>query len=217
MTAGPRSCSARTPEPAGRTPKSDDGLSELRPPDPALRAVPDRAGKPAMEPALYDQLVAAYPPQELFEYIPKIGKKYSLSERNNPDKYRSFVDGSPLLARLPSLDQERGVHRRGGRRPEAAPCRSRRRPAAQGRRAAEEVAGQSRQGQARRRRARPQRAVRVLDAAGRRRLGDPAHRRAGQADHARGLDGQGGRVGPGAGRRHRGQPARRTTASPTTS
>ena len=52
--------------------------------------------KPAMEPALYDQLVAAYPPQELFEYIPKIGKKYSLSERNNPDKYRSFVDGSPL-------------------------------------------------------------------------------------------------------------------------
>ncbi len=52
--------------------------------------------KPAMDPALYDQLVAAYPPQELFQYIPKIGKKYSLSERYHPDKYRSFIDGSPL-------------------------------------------------------------------------------------------------------------------------
>ena len=52
--------------------------------------------KPAMAPAALRPLVAAYPPQELFEYIPKIGKKYSLSERNNPDKYRSFVEGSPL-------------------------------------------------------------------------------------------------------------------------
>ena len=47
--------------------------------------------KPVMEPALYDRMVAAYPPIELFQYIPKIGKKYSLSERNNPDRYRQFL------------------------------------------------------------------------------------------------------------------------------
>lgn len=52
--------------------------------------------KPVLEPSLYDRFVAAYPPVELFQYIPKIGKKYSLSERNNSDKYRSFLQGSPL-------------------------------------------------------------------------------------------------------------------------
>jgi hypothetical protein len=52
--------------------------------------------KPVLEPSLYDRFVAAYPPVELFQYIPKIGKKYSLSERNNPDKYKSFLQDSPL-------------------------------------------------------------------------------------------------------------------------
>lgn len=64
----------------------------------ALRYEPFPIGmaKPAMDRALYDQLVAAYPPQELFQYIPKIGKKYSLSERYHPDKYRDFIAASPL-------------------------------------------------------------------------------------------------------------------------
>jgi hypothetical protein len=52
--------------------------------------------KPVIEPSLYDRFVAAYPPAELFQYIPKIGKKYSLSERNNPDKYKSFLQDTPL-------------------------------------------------------------------------------------------------------------------------
>ncbi|HET6468620.1 MAG TPA: hypothetical protein VFG43_09610 [Geminicoccaceae bacterium] len=51
--------------------------------------------KPVMDDATYRRLVEDYPPVELFAYIPKIGKKYSLSEKFNPVKYRSFVDAHP--------------------------------------------------------------------------------------------------------------------------
>ncbi len=52
--------------------------------------------KPILDEALYQQLVAAYPSVELFKYIPKIGKKYSLSERYHGRKYREFVRGSSV-------------------------------------------------------------------------------------------------------------------------
>ncbi len=52
--------------------------------------------KPILEESLYQKLVAAYPPIELFKYIPKIGKKYSLSERYNGQQYREFVRGSSV-------------------------------------------------------------------------------------------------------------------------
>ena len=52
--------------------------------------------KPILEESLYQKLVAAYPPIELFKYIPKIGKKYSLSERYNAQQYREFVRGSSV-------------------------------------------------------------------------------------------------------------------------
>ncbi|HMR30595.1 MAG TPA: hypothetical protein PKA13_03885 [Geminicoccaceae bacterium] len=51
--------------------------------------------KPVLEPADYDALVAEYPPLELFQYMPKVGKKYSLSEKNNPDKYKAWLADHP--------------------------------------------------------------------------------------------------------------------------
>ena len=57
---------------------------------------PIGVAKPALAQELYRELVDSYPPQELFPYIPKIGNKYSLSERYQPDKYRTSSAGSPL-------------------------------------------------------------------------------------------------------------------------
>jgi hypothetical protein len=47
--------------------------------------------KPVLDEAVYREMVDNYPAVELFKYIPKIGKKYSLSERYNPEKYREFI------------------------------------------------------------------------------------------------------------------------------
>jgi hypothetical protein len=47
--------------------------------------------KPAIAPDLYRELVAAYPPQELFAYLPKVGHKYSLSEKYNGEAYTRFI------------------------------------------------------------------------------------------------------------------------------
>lgn len=51
--------------------------------------------KPILQDGIYEQLVANYPPIELFKYIPKIGKKYSLSERFHSREYREFIRGNP--------------------------------------------------------------------------------------------------------------------------
>jgi len=51
--------------------------------------------RPALAPELYDRLTGDYPPVELFEYKPEIGKKYSLSERNNRRQYEAFVGRHP--------------------------------------------------------------------------------------------------------------------------
>jgi len=50
--------------------------------------------------AEYDALTRSYPDLGLFDHKPKLGDKYSLSERNNPDNYRRFVEGSPPWAKL---------------------------------------------------------------------------------------------------------------------
>ncbi len=39
----------------------------------------------------YKELCHQFPPKDLFEYKPRLGKKYSLSERNNGRKYRNFI------------------------------------------------------------------------------------------------------------------------------
>ncbi|MGF1640385.1 MAG: hypothetical protein ACFCUO_05500 [Rhodospirillales bacterium] len=52
--------------------------------------------RPILDDACYREMVGAYPPVELFKYIPKIGKKYSLSERYHGRRYREFVASSPV-------------------------------------------------------------------------------------------------------------------------
>jgi hypothetical protein len=63
----------------------------------ALRYEPFPIGlaKPVMDEASYRVLVDDYPPIDLFAYIPKIGKKYSLSEKYNPAKYNDFIQNQP--------------------------------------------------------------------------------------------------------------------------
>ena len=47
--------------------------------------------KPALAEDLYRELVDSYPPQELFAYLPKVGHKYSLSEKSNGEAYARFI------------------------------------------------------------------------------------------------------------------------------
>lgn len=47
--------------------------------------------KPAIEDDLYRELITGYPPQELFAYLPKVGHKYSLSEKYNGEAYQRFI------------------------------------------------------------------------------------------------------------------------------
>lgn len=42
----------------------------------------------------YKELVRTFPKIELFEYMEKLGHKYSLSERNNPENYHAFIQGN---------------------------------------------------------------------------------------------------------------------------
>jgi hypothetical protein len=50
--------------------------------------------RPILDPALHASLCATYPDKALFEFKPSLGNKYSLSEVNNADKYRRFINSS---------------------------------------------------------------------------------------------------------------------------
>lgn len=45
---------------------------------------------------LYEEMLNSYPPAELFEHLPKVGEKYSLSEKSNPRQYRDYVASTPV-------------------------------------------------------------------------------------------------------------------------
>lgn len=47
--------------------------------------------RPVLADDHYQRLLTSYPPLELFKNIPKLGNKYSLSERFHPDQYRQFI------------------------------------------------------------------------------------------------------------------------------
>jgi len=53
-------------------------------------------GKNVVDAALYERMVAAWPDQKFFQYMPQLGHKYSLSERNHPDKYAQIVSNDPI-------------------------------------------------------------------------------------------------------------------------
>jgi hypothetical protein len=48
----------------------------------------------------YLALAKSYPAVELFQHKPELGDKYSLSERNNGDKYSAFLRSEPIWAKL---------------------------------------------------------------------------------------------------------------------
>ncbi len=48
----------------------------------------------------YEALVREWPDTDLFRYMPKLGNKYSLSEVNNPDQYKSFIRSNPVWANV---------------------------------------------------------------------------------------------------------------------
>ncbi len=52
--------------------------------------------RPVFDDALYAELVERYPPLGAFAYLPKVGHKYSLSEKFNGDAYHRFLRSEPL-------------------------------------------------------------------------------------------------------------------------
>lgn len=56
--------------------------------------------KPIMEKDLYDCLVDSFPPVELFQFMPKFGNKYTLSEKFNADAYHDYIKQSPRWREL---------------------------------------------------------------------------------------------------------------------
>jgi len=56
--------------------------------------------KPIMDQHAYDALVRAFPPVELFKFMPKFGNKYVLSEKFNPEQYHDYVAQTPCWREL---------------------------------------------------------------------------------------------------------------------
>jgi hypothetical protein len=56
--------------------------------------------RPALADSLYADLVAAWPPTELFRYMPDLGHKFSLSKVNHPDRYKDFLASTPVWQRF---------------------------------------------------------------------------------------------------------------------
>lgn len=56
--------------------------------------------KPALDPALYQELVRTFPAIELFKYKKSKGNKFSLSQYNNRLNYRRFIKTTPAWRRF---------------------------------------------------------------------------------------------------------------------
>jgi len=60
--------------------------------------------KPAIEPRVYDELVATFPEISLFKEMPDLGnkgsRKWSLAEMNNGENYRQFLSATPCWKRF---------------------------------------------------------------------------------------------------------------------
>jgi len=52
---------------------------------------PIGVARPIMDDAAYRQYLDRYPPPELFEFIPKVGNKYCLSEKYNSKSYSDWI------------------------------------------------------------------------------------------------------------------------------
>jgi len=61
---------------------------------------PIGVARPLMAADTYAQLVESYPSLELFQYFPKVGNKYVLSEKFNSANYDSFIRKHPVWQRF---------------------------------------------------------------------------------------------------------------------
>jgi hypothetical protein len=52
--------------------------------------------KPLVEESSYREMLESYPERELFAYLPEVGHKYSLSEKNNPKEYHETIRARPV-------------------------------------------------------------------------------------------------------------------------
>jgi hypothetical protein len=52
--------------------------------------------RPLMDARGYQDMLDAYPDKELFAYLPELGHKYSLSEKNNPERYQELIRSRPV-------------------------------------------------------------------------------------------------------------------------
>ena len=66
---------------------------------------PIGVARPIMGEAAYQRYLDRYPPIELFEYIPKVGNKYCLSEKYNPGELSRMDQGQRVLARVSPLGE----------------------------------------------------------------------------------------------------------------
>ncbi len=57
---------------------------------------PIGVARPVMDEGLYRDLVDSFPPIDLFKYMPKFGKKYTLSEKFNSRNYHDFIRSNPV-------------------------------------------------------------------------------------------------------------------------
>ena len=56
--------------------------------------------RPLLSEGVYGDLCAAYPPQDLFAYMPKVGHKYALSEMRNRENYFRWLRAHPVWREL---------------------------------------------------------------------------------------------------------------------
>jgi hypothetical protein len=56
--------------------------------------------RPVFDSDFYEQLLDNWPSQDLFAFMPKLGKKFSLSEVNEPDRYHEFIERTPVWREL---------------------------------------------------------------------------------------------------------------------
>jgi hypothetical protein len=52
--------------------------------------------RPIMPEERYLAYIDAYPPAHLFQYVPKVGRKYCLSEKFHPTQYMDWINNSPI-------------------------------------------------------------------------------------------------------------------------
>ncbi|MBP9034923.1 MAG: hypothetical protein KBG29_13565, partial [Pseudomonadales bacterium] len=55
---------------------------------------------PMVDASAYAEMLANWPKKELFEYVPRLGNKYSLSEKCHPEQFAAVIRDTPIWSRF---------------------------------------------------------------------------------------------------------------------